>query len=423
GGNHHAIVTGLILQEQDNSNNVVFQWRSWDHFKITDAAEDIILTDSLIDYVHGNAIEVDYDGNLLISSRHMDEITKIDRTTGDIIWRWGGIHCKNNEFTFVNDPSGFSHQHCIRRLTNGNYTIFDNGNLHSPQYSRATEYQLDEENRIATLVWENRNIPLTYSGAMGSVQRLANHNTIIGWGTNNAPPGIKEVGVDGSLQLSFTFSDTTFCYRAFKHDWDSGVFTSDKDHLSFGIVPAGQSATLSFNLTNNYPETVEINSIFNRESAYTLQQQLPITLAPQNSVTLSVKFNPETEGAFVDDLHLRWETEGQRIAEVIHLNGYTDSTYLGIEGNIVPSEFFVDQNYPNPFNPITKIKYNLPHNSFVNLRVYDILGSEITTLVNAEQPSGNYEVEFNGADLASGIYFYRFDAGGFTSVKKMLLLK
>jgi len=423
GGNHHAIVTGLILQEQDNSNNVVFEWRSWDHFKITDAAEDIILTDSLIDYVHGNAIEVDYDGNLLISSRHMDEISKIDRTTGDIIWRWGGIHCKNNEFTFVNDPSGFSHQHCIRRLPNGNYTIFDNGNLHSPLYSRATEYQLDEENKIAALVWEYKNAPTTYSGAMGSVQRLANHNTIIGWGTNNAPPGIKEVGVDGSLQLSFTFSDTTFCYRAFKHDWDSGVFTSDKDHLSFGIVPAGQSATLSFNLTNNYPETVEINSIFNRESAYTLQQQLPITLAPQNSVTLSVKFNPETEGAFVDDLHLRWETEGQRIAEVIHLNGYTDSTYLGIEGNIVPSEFFVDQNYPNPFNPITKIKYNLPHNSFVNLRVYDILGSEITTLVNAEQPSGNYEVEFNGADLASGIYFYRFDAGGFTSVKKMLLLK
>ena len=79
-------VVGLIIEEQDENKNVVFQWRSWDHFKITDATYDIDLTDSVVDYVHGNAIEVDDDGNLLISSRHMDEVTKIDRQTGEIIW-------------------------------------------------------------------------------------------------------------------------------------------------------------------------------------------------------------------------------------------------------------------------------------------------------------------------------------------------
>src|SRR4030095_6395375 len=95
GGDPNALFTGLILQEIDSYKNVVFQWRSWDHFLITDATHEN-LDSNLIDYVHGNAIEIENDGNLLLSSRHMDEITKINRTTGDMIWRLGGKH---NEFT------------------------------------------------------------------------------------------------------------------------------------------------------------------------------------------------------------------------------------------------------------------------------------------------------------------------------------
>ena len=120
GGDTDATVIGLIVQELDENKNVVFQWRSWDHFEITDATYNIDLTESIIDYVHGNAIEMNDDGILLISSRHMDEVTKIDRQTGDIIWRCGGEHCENNEFTFLNDAIGFSHQHDLRRLPNGN---------------------------------------------------------------------------------------------------------------------------------------------------------------------------------------------------------------------------------------------------------------------------------------------------------------
>lgn len=128
GGDSTAIVVGLIIQELDAAKNVVFQWRSWDHFQITDATEDIDLTAHTIDYVHGNAIELDTDGNLMISSRHMDEITKINKQTGDVMWRWGGLESRNNQFTFINDGKTFSHQHHIRRLPNGNVTIFDNGN-------------------------------------------------------------------------------------------------------------------------------------------------------------------------------------------------------------------------------------------------------------------------------------------------------
>ncbi|MDQ3022018.1 MAG: aryl-sulfate sulfotransferase [Bacteroidota bacterium] len=183
GGNPNAIVIGLIIQEIDENKNVVFQWRSWDHIAITDAIHED-LTAPRVDYIHGNAIELDTDGNLMISSRHISEITKINRTTGAIIWRMGGVH---NEFTFINDPlQGFTYQHDIRRIANGNVTLYDNGNFHPVHFSRAVEYDLDEVNKTATLVWQYRHSPDIYGFAMGNVQRLENGNTLISWGSANA---------------------------------------------------------------------------------------------------------------------------------------------------------------------------------------------------------------------------------------------
>ncbi len=90
---------------------------------------------------------------------------------------------------------------------------------------------------------------------------------------------------------------------------------------------------------------------------------------------------------------------------------------------ILPSEFRLLQNYPNPFNPSTKIQYAISSRQLVILKVYDMLGREVATLVNEEQKAGNYEVEFNGSNLASGIYIYRLKAGNFIATKKMLLIK
>ncbi len=81
------------------------------------------------------------------------------------------------------------------------------------------------------------------------------------------------------------------------------------------------------------------------------------------------------------------------------------------------------QNYPNPFNPTTRINYATPQISFITLKVYDVLGNKITTLVKEEKPAGSYEVEFDGSELTSGIYFYRLQAGNYVEARKMLLLK
>ncbi len=92
----------------------------------------------------------------------------------------------------------------------------------------------------------------------------------------------------------------------------------------------------------------------------------------------------------------------------------------------LPTEFALYQNYPNPFNPTTKIKYSIPslaHRERVLLKIYDILGNEIATLVNEEKPPGVHEVEFDGSKYSSGIYFYRLQSGSFTATKKLILVK
>lgn len=88
-----------------------------------------------------------------------------------------------------------------------------------------------------------------------------------------------------------------------------------------------------------------------------------------------------------------------------------------------PVNLVLDQNYPNPFNPTTTIKYEIPKNSFVKLSIYDLLGREISTLVNQAQNAGYHEVTFNAKDLSSGIYVYQIQAGEFSRIKKMLLVK
>ncbi|MBK6914190.1 MAG: T9SS type A sorting domain-containing protein [Ignavibacteriales bacterium] len=96
-----------------------------------------------------------------------------------------------------------------------------------------------------------------------------------------------------------------------------------------------------------------------------------------------------------------------------------------VEVNLIPTKFALYQNYPNPFNPDTKISWQSPVGSWQTLKVYDVLGNEVATLVNEYKPAGIYNVEFtiDNLQLSSGVYFYQLKAGGFVSVKKMIMIK
>ncbi|MBI5403409.1 MAG: T9SS type A sorting domain-containing protein [Ignavibacteriae bacterium] len=107
-------------------------------------------------------------------------------------------------------------------------------------------------------------------------------------------------------------------------------------------------------------------------------------------------------------------------------NVYVDTAEVVNVGNInqnIPNEYKLSQNYPNPFNPSTLISYSLPKNGLVSLKVYDILGKEIATLVNENKNVGIYDVRFNADNLSGGVYFYRIMVNNFTETKKFILIK
>ncbi|MDP3582663.1 MAG: T9SS type A sorting domain-containing protein, partial [Ignavibacteria bacterium] len=99
------------------------------------------------------------------------------------------------------------------------------------------------------------------------------------------------------------------------------------------------------------------------------------------------------------------------------------NTPTSIAEEAIPTEFKLGQNFPNPFNPVTEINYQLPSFSKVSLKVFDILGKEVTELVNQEQEAGSYRVKFDGSNLTSGVYFYQLRADSFVGTKKLVLIK
>ena len=99
---------------------------------------------------------------------------------------------------------------------------------------------------------------------------------------------------------------------------------------------------------------------------------------------------------------------------------YSDEVNVDVQS---PIDYALEQNYPNPFNPSTTIKYSIPEDGFVKLAVYNMLGEQVATLVNAQQKAGRYEINFNASNLASGVYVYRLEAAHFTAAKKLMLMK
>ena len=421
GGNTNAKIHDNALQEFDADNNLIFEWDALAHYKITDADSKISLTQPAIDFPHFNSVEIDSDGNLLISARNLDEITKVDHNTGDIIWRLGG---ENNQFTFINDDLRFSRQHDIRRLSNGNISLFDNGVYHSTPVSSAVEYKLDEVNKTATLIRRiyHKNI---YTSTEGSMQEMQNGNWVISWG-HNWNPVVTEVKPNDSVAIDLSYQKPIDTYRAFKYQWKTDLFTTNVDSLNFGKVAIGDSLQKQFTVYNPHNTDVIINEFFCRDSSFSTTLEVPDTIKANDSLVVPIMFKPLRNDTIEVSFNIRNIGRNgyeQMIARQVILTGETDNATAIKSDVTTPLQFILFQNYPNPFNPSTIINYEIPKSSFVTLKAYDMLGREVATLVNEEKPAGRYNVTFDASKYSSGVYFYRITAGGFSQIKKMVLLK
>lgn len=240
GGQPTATVHENAVQEFTASGELIFQWRGWDNCSLTDVDPWMVdLRGGDVTFMHTNSLSVDDDGNILASHRHLSEVTKINRQTGEVIWRLGGAH---NQFTWVNDElGGFCNQHDFRALGNGHYTVFDNGNGHSPVVSRAAEYELDVNSMTARLVWEFRDKPDKASWYMGNVQRLPTGNTLINFGLSGYPKAL-EVDPNGVKRFEMNLVPNWDTYRAFRFPWEGRV---DAPYLL--LEPDYHNVTLIFN--------------------------------------------------------------------------------------------------------------------------------------------------------------------------------
>jgi|WetSurMetagenome_2_1015567.scaffolds.fasta_scaffold164680_2 hypothetical protein len=117
---------------------------------------------------------------------------------------------------------------------------------------------------------------------------------------------------------------------------------------------------------------------------------------------------------------------GVKGQDAYEINCGIDVEATGVEPIVssqIPQKYNLEQNYPNPFNPVTKINFDLPKSGFVTLKVYDILGQEVATLVNGTKNAGRYNVDFDGSSISSGMYFYKIESNGFVATRKMMLIK
>jgi len=179
GGDPAARVTGTVVQHVGPGGAILFQWSAFDHFAITDL-DSASRAGPLVNWTHGNAIAFDTDGQLLVSFRSLNEITKIDRATGAVRWRLGGLA---SQFTIAGAPSAFAGQHGVRVRGPGQIEFLDNRGLTGD--SRAVRYELDEPSRSAREVASFHGLPPVTALLGGSTQPIGNGHVLVAYGNGN----------------------------------------------------------------------------------------------------------------------------------------------------------------------------------------------------------------------------------------------
>jgi hypothetical protein len=322
GGTKDATVMGGVIRELDGNKNTVFEWNSWDHFEITDSYSD--LTKASVELLHTNSLEVDQQGNIFLISRTMDEVTKISRENGDILWRLGG---KNNQFTFPDSSHMFSRPHDFRVLGNGHYTVFDNGSERNPPYSRGIEYVIDEENRTAEMVWQFDADRQVYGPSGGSTQRLPSGNTLIGYGGQVSRPSFIEVHPDGSKALQLDFAGDLNTGRVRKYPWRTTLFEPSTHAVSFGEWDGYTTALYMLTVKNNTDQPLTLTGYSTRTGAFGVKTKFPLDIPANGLDTLWLTYFPlHINTGYIEDVltinsDIHSDTLVQRIAQQVKLYG------------------------------------------------------------------------------------------------------
>ncbi|MBN8584391.1 MAG: T9SS type A sorting domain-containing protein [Ignavibacteria bacterium] len=350
------------------------------------------------------------------------------------------MHFINGTTGFVNGGSSVVFYHVLLRTTDMGFTWTPEMNSGTDGYSSGGCFQFFPNGvgyHISNKTYKTINNGddwITLNNQGGGVYSLFMHDEQWGWlgkqngllkTTNGCANWVDQnIGVSGVDINSVTFIN-----------YNTGWIGGENAHIlkttnGSGVIPPAQAPVLTAppNNSNGHSLTplLQWNSV-----AGAVSYRVQVSVDVFNTTVLDVSV-PATQfqipsGFLNHNIQYYWRVTGQNVGGdgpwSVVWNFRTGLVGINQTGNEIPSVYKLYNNYPNPFNPVTKIKFDIPQQSFTKLIIYDISGKEVSMLVNEQLNPGSYEADFDSSKLPSGVYFYKISSGGYAQVKKMILVK
>lgn len=419
---------------------------------------------------------IDYNLGFAVGSEYPQKLYLAKTTDGGLNWSKTLVASEegDSKIKMISASTGFivteSSSKIYKTVDGGNnwFIVFDDSVTNHPIWNISFSNQLNGfagyiGNKIITTsdggnTWQKKFIPLTFCS---NIQTFENHLWVSGFGVGyNAIVYSDDYGntwtpllINDSLAIEDLFfidlNNGWFCSNNITSVpiYNGSFFKIENDWLSNITTPLTPQQIYPPNGSNFEQTTIDFQwerpdySLTRFQiSTDSLFNSFYIRINPLNGDTIFsgntlLIMNNITEAFPLNQKYFwRIRSENSRgVSDWSETWSFTTSTPTNVDDINSPKEFNLYQNYPNPFNPSTKIKFTIPASSlnlfsqgegtFVRLKVYDVLGNEVTTLVDEEKKAGTYEVNFNASELTSGVYFYKLQAGSFVQTKKMILLR
>ena len=426
-----------IIEWDAETKEEIWSWNVFDHFDMNDYDQlggiwFEAYNTNRFDWTHANAIWFDEDDSALyLSSRHLNRITKIAYPSGDVIWNLG--HELGSGDIDCGQDIGFSFQHSLAKLDNGNILTFDNGNLseifleQDDKTSRSIEIDITETESgcDASLAWEYVLPEELYGYLSGNTQKLDNGNylstTIGGGGTS--------IEVDGSgneiweVNYNLQIPDG-LVYRAMRIPGlfpiaYSVTFPQFEDSLSEMTI-ANDALEIMIKNNGDYKQsfnyTLDVN---NNNEGYGVTFSIIPVHHPNKIKTHSFNILVPDESSFMLASHNGNFDLNQNQGIVLSFN----DNVLENDESIINGYFNLDTPYPNPFNPIINFDLNVVRLENITINIYDIKGNKIETVFSGLLNKGNYTFSWDGKNNATGIYMIQCSSDKITKTQKIFLMK
>jgi Arylsulfotransferase (ASST) len=425
-GDPDALVCSHVIEHWDAEHNLLWTWNGHDHIdQLPYAAriESLAVTFPTVEHLHINSLDTFANGDLLVSSRTLSVLFRVERETGDVLWRFGGGPL--NDFEITNStglelPLDFNWQHDGRVLPNNNVTVFDNGYFHTPRESFAREYVLNEEDLSAELIWIQHQTPdRAYSLIHGSVRRYDDGHTLVGWGSITPDTYWQEFDENNDIVLELNFLDSGFGYEV----WPRSYRTIRTNFLPIAAVPylseyrRADHINLYLNWWGHEDEVASYDVYWGQTNPPPFHGNTTI-----GTYTIPGFFYENTWYGRIKAL----DAEGNEIStwsETFVLNPELTSVEenLGVD---VPVKFDISPNWPNPFNATTKFTIEVTKPEVVSIQIHDLLGRTVQHLHQGYLLPGQYPFTIAASHLPSGIFFVRATgAHGSSQTRRITLVK